>query len=83
MINVGTTPAVDATGSTYRDPNGRSTESYSVYVARGDELELLHSERVQAQLAGLSTLGFVYEYVTRHSMRDRLARATNRNYTRS
>ncbi len=59
--------AVDATGSTYRDPNGRSTESYSVYVARGDELELLHSERVQAQLAGLSTLGFVYEYVTRHS----------------
>ena len=59
---------VDATGSTRVDDSGaRRTESYTLYVARGQELELLHTEKVAAHLADLSTLGFVYEYVTRKS----------------
>mgnify|MGYP001800265198 FL=1 len=52
----------DASGST--DEMHR-TESYSVYVGQGHTLTMLHSEKVVAHLAGLSTLGFLYEYVTR------------------
>jgi len=53
---------VDATGST--DEEGM-TESYTLYKGSNDELELLHSERVDAHLAGMTTLGMVYEEVTR------------------
>ncbi len=51
----------DASGSTidYR------TESYTLYVGRESNIVTLHSETVAAHLAGLSTLGFVYEYITR------------------
>ncbi|MEO0533163.1 MAG: carbamoyltransferase C-terminal domain-containing protein [Cyanobacteria bacterium P01_A01_bin.123] len=52
----------DATGST--DVEHR-TESYTLYKGHGQTLTTLHSETVPAHLAGLSTLGFVYEYVTR------------------
>lgn len=54
--------SVDATGST--TPEHR-TESYTLYTGQGDSITTLHSELVPAHLAGLSTLGFVYEYVTR------------------
>ncbi|NDJ17204.1 methyltransferase [Myxacorys almedinensis A] len=54
--------AVDATGSTTPE---HLTESYTLYTGRGDSITTLHSELVPAHLAGLSTLGFVYEYVTR------------------
>ncbi len=53
---------VDASGSTDVQ---RKTESYSLYRARGNTLTPYHSETVDAHLAGLSTLGFIYEYVTR------------------
>ena len=56
---------VDASGSTVRDADGRWTESYSIYRGGPAGLELLHSERVRAHLASISTLGFVYEEVTR------------------
>ncbi|MEM9213685.1 MAG: carbamoyltransferase C-terminal domain-containing protein [Cyanobacteria bacterium P01_F01_bin.150] len=52
----------DATGST---DQAHCTESYSLYLGDGQRLTTLHSETVAAHLAGLSTLGFVYEYVTR------------------
>jgi carbamoyltransferase len=52
---------VDATGSTVN----HRTESYTLYEARGQILSTLHSETVAAHLAGLSTLGFLYEYITR------------------
>ncbi|MEB3267037.1 MAG: carbamoyltransferase C-terminal domain-containing protein [Leptolyngbya sp.] len=52
----------DATGST---DTKHYTESYTLYIGDGSELKVLHSETVSAHLAGLSTLGFVYEYVTR------------------
>jgi carbamoyltransferase len=52
---------VDASGSTV----DRQTESYTIYTGKGNQLTILHSETVAAHLAGLSTLGFVYEYVTR------------------
>ncbi|MEW6381604.1 MAG: carbamoyltransferase C-terminal domain-containing protein [bacterium] len=53
---------VDATGST--DASQR-TESYTLYEGRGTTITPLHAEKVAAHLAGLSTLGFIYEYVTR------------------
>lgn len=53
---------VDASGSTDAQ---RKTESYSLYRAQGTELVSYHDEKVDAHLAGLSTLGFIYEYVTR------------------
>jgi carbamoyltransferase len=53
---------VDATGST--DDEGK-TESYTLYRGSKDGLDLLHSERVEAHLAGMTTLGMVYEEVTR------------------
>ncbi len=53
---------VDASGSTDKE---RFTESYSLYIAKGTEINLLHSEKVKAHLASLSTLGFIYEYITK------------------
>lgn len=53
---------VDASGSTSAD---HMTESYSLYVGRDGRLVPYHLERVKAHLAGLSTLGFVYEYISR------------------
>ncbi len=52
----------DATGTT--TPDGM-TESYSIYAGKGTDIRTIHSEKVPAHLAGLSTLGFVYEYITR------------------
>ena len=52
----------DATGTT--DAEGK-TESYSLYKACGSQITLLHAERVPAHLAALSTLGFLYEYISR------------------
>jgi carbamoyltransferase len=52
---------VDASGSTI----AQQTESYTLYTGKGHQLNTLHRETVTAHLAGLSTLGFVYEYVTR------------------
>ncbi|WP_225894277.1 carbamoyltransferase C-terminal domain-containing protein [Atlanticothrix silvestris] len=54
--------AVDATGST---TSAHCTESYTLYEGRGQTITTLHSEMVAAHLAQLSTLGFVYEYITR------------------
>ncbi len=53
----------DASGST----SDHQTESYSLYTARNGTINTLHSETVTAHLAGISTLGFLYEYVTRKS----------------
>ncbi|MGB3206503.1 MAG: carbamoyltransferase C-terminal domain-containing protein [Crinalium sp.] len=53
---------VDATGSTSED---RRTESYTLYEGRGQTISTLHSETVAAHLAGISTLGFIYEYIAR------------------
>lgn len=54
--------SVDATGSTTSE---HRTESYTLYEGRGQTITTLHSETVAAHLAQLSTLGFVYEYITR------------------
>lgn len=53
---------VDATGST--DDN-HLTESYTLYIGEGDKISTLHAEKVISHLAPLSTLGFIYEYITR------------------
>lgn len=56
----------DGSGSVLPDAQGHwKTESYSIYAARNGRLEPVHFERVPAHLAGLSTLGFVYENVAR------------------
>ena len=56
----------DGSGSTVCSPEERwKTESYTLYTGRGGRLEPLHHERVQAHLASLSTLGFVYEHISR------------------
>ncbi|BAZ52569.1 putative nodulation protein [Nostoc sp. NIES-4103] len=52
----------DATGST---TPAHYTESYTLYEGRGQTITTLHNEMVAAHLAQLSTLGFVYEYITR------------------
>jgi len=52
----------DASGTTTA---AHATESYSLYQAQGNRIRLLHSEQVAAHLAGLSTLRFLYEHVTR------------------
>ena len=57
--------AVDASGLTERKGSGWETESYSLYAGHGTSLNPLHAEGVQAHLAQLSTLGFVYEYIAR------------------
>jgi carbamoyltransferase len=51
----------DATGSS----KGGATESYSLYQASGTAIETLHEERIPSHLAMLSTLGFLYEFVSR------------------
>jgi len=58
---------VDASGTTSLGPNGRRTESYTLYEGRGTELKELHSETVSSHLTALSTLGFVYEAVSRRA----------------
>ncbi len=52
---------VDGSGSTH----AHNTESYSLYEGRNEKIIPLHTEYVPAHLAELSTLGFLYEYVTR------------------
>lgn len=52
---------VDASGSSRE----RQTESYTLYKASGAKIEMLHEEGVPSHLAALSTLGFLYEYVSR------------------
>ncbi len=54
--------SVDATGST---TPAHCTESYTLYEGKGQTITTLHNEMVAAHLAQLSTLGFVYEYITR------------------
>ena len=53
----------DASGSTTSAEH--QTESYTLYMGDGCELTTLHSEAVASHMAGLSTLGFIYEYITR------------------
>ncbi|MEA5462546.1 carbamoyltransferase C-terminal domain-containing protein [Leptothoe sp. PORK10 BA2] len=53
---------VDATGTISQE---HRTESYTLYEGHGHNLTTLHGETVAAHLSGLSTLGFLYEYVTR------------------
>jgi carbamoyltransferase len=53
---------VDATGSTTA---AHCTESYTLYAGHEATLKLLYSETIASHLAGLSTLGFIYEYITR------------------
>ncbi|HFE39245.1 MAG TPA: methyltransferase domain-containing protein, partial [Gammaproteobacteria bacterium] len=51
----------DASGSA----KAGKTESYTLYHGNGSKLIPIHREKVISHLAGLSTLGFLYEYVTR------------------
>ena len=53
--------SIDASGST----KNNQTESYSIYTAEKNNIELLHSEKVDSHLAQLSTLGFLYEYISK------------------
>ena len=55
----------DASGATAVRQGSRRTESYTLYECRGTALQQLHGETVEAHLAALSTLGFVYEAVAR------------------
>lgn len=54
----------DASGTTSEGSGGRQTESYTLYTGHGTEIEPIHSETIKAHLAGLSTLGFVYEAIS-------------------
>ncbi len=56
---------VDASGSTECHEGRRVTESYSLYRGGPQGVIPIHSEQVLTHLAQLSTLGFLYEYVTR------------------
>ncbi len=53
---------VDASGSS--DESGR-TESYSLYRGSRERLIPLHSEKVASHLVGMTTLGGLYEEITR------------------
>lgn len=53
---------VDASGST--DEN-HCTESYTLYEGHENIITTIHSEKVASHFASLSTLGFIYEYITR------------------
>ncbi|WP_200333423.1 carbamoyltransferase C-terminal domain-containing protein [Thiocystis violacea] len=53
---------VDASGSTTAD---HQTESYSLYAAHGEDITEVYSHKIPAHLASLSTLGFLYEYISR------------------
>ena len=55
--------SVDASGSA---ENGR-TESFSIYTGKGNTINLLHSEKATSHLAALSTLGFLYEFISKES----------------
>ena len=56
----------DGSGSTVHHPSeGWLTESFSLYIASQGCLKPLHLESVEAHLAGLSTLGFVYDFISR------------------
>ena len=55
--------SIDASGSA---GNG-TTESFSLYTGRGSTIELLHSEKVTSHLAALSTLGFLYEFISKEA----------------
>jgi len=55
----------DGSGTLSTLDGGRWTESYSIYRGGPNGLTLIHAERVRAHLAHVSTLGFVYEEVTR------------------
>ena len=56
----------DGSGSTtYQSGQGWITESFSLYISSQGCLRPLHLESVQAHLAGLSTLGFVYDFISR------------------
>ena len=56
----------DGSGSTTLSEDGNwITEATSLYVAQNGKIAPLHLEQVHAHLAGLSTLGFIYEYVSR------------------
>ena len=56
----------DGSGSTvYKPSEGWMTESFSLYIASQGSLRPLHLESVEAHLAGLSTLGFVYDFISR------------------
>tara|TARA_Y100001968_G_scaffold29587_1_gene22931 strand:+ start:692 stop:4498 length:3807 start_codon:yes stop_codon:yes gene_type:complete len=57
---------VDASGSTKcRNNNSWMTESYTLYKANNGNIEPIYQEEVSSHLAGLSTLGFIYEYISR------------------
>lgn len=58
---------VDASGSITKTREGKRTESYTLYEGHGSELKELHSEQVKSHLAALSTIGFVYETVSRRA----------------
>ena len=53
----------DASGST----RNHRTESYSLFLGQGSKLTNLHTETVEAHLSGISTLGFLYEYITKEA----------------
>ncbi|MEO1052064.1 MAG: carbamoyltransferase C-terminal domain-containing protein [Bacteroidota bacterium] len=52
----------DASGTT---DSKFMTESYSIYKGSGTQIDLLHGEKVRSYLAPISTLGFLYEYITK------------------
>ena len=53
----------DASGSTHN----HRTESYSLFLGQRSKLTNLHTETVEAHLSGISTLGFLYEYITKEA----------------
>lgn len=54
----------DASGTT---DDEFQTESYSLYKGVKNDISVIHSEKVKSHLASLSTLGFVYEYITKEA----------------
>jgi len=56
----------DGSGSTTcRNNFSWTTESFSLYKAKDGSIESIYKEEVPAHLAELSTLGFVFEYISR------------------
>ncbi len=47
--------------------HNRRTESYSLFLGQGTKLTNLHTETVESHLSGISTLGFLYEYITKEA----------------
>ncbi|WP_269617150.1 carbamoyltransferase C-terminal domain-containing protein [Prochlorococcus marinus] len=57
---------VDASGSTKcKNNHSWTTESYTLYKANNGNIEPIYKEEVASHLAELSTLGFIYEYISR------------------